>query len=124
MSLSKEQILGTKDLVGDPVVVPEWGGTVYVGRMSGRELDRIQKWLRDMEGEGASKNAGSKIALLAGMLICDEDGKRLFQESEVEALVEKSHSAMKRIMELALKVNGLTEEEASELVGESESGQS
>ena len=124
MSLSKEQILGAKDLVGEPIMIPEWGGEVYVGIMSGHELNRFQKWMRELEGEGVSENAATKITRLAALLVCDEDGSRLFKESDVEALLDKSAVAMRRVMEKALKVNRLTEEEASELVGESASGQS
>ena len=106
--------------------------SVGVGALRAEVADRRRtvKHLLDATEPKAADGRPSQADMLFALaltryeLICDENGKRLFTEDDVNDLLKKSFPAMKRVMELALKVNGLTEEEASELVGESESSQS
>ena len=124
MILTKEAILKSDDLKGESLTIKEWGGDINVGILSGTDLDKFQKVLKELSGKGISENLPDKLARLAILVISDEKGKRLFTDADIPALMAKSFPAMQRVMEKALEVNQMTEEAAAELSGESASGQS
>ncbi len=58
-----------------------------------------------------------EFARLVAASIVDEDDKRVFSQSDVKALGEKSAAALDRVMAVAMRLSGLTEEDAEELEG-------
>jgi hypothetical protein len=59
-------------------------------------------------------------ATVCAMSIVDESGKRLFSESDIEALGRKSYKALDRVKTAAEKLNALTADEVDELEKNSE----
>lgn len=100
--LTREQILEADDRsVSETVSVPEWGGDVTVGVISGDERDRF-----DLYRERSGNRDGVR-ALLVAMSCRNEDGKPLFQPADIKALGEKSSRALDRVFDAACRVNGL-----------------
>jgi|CXWL01.1.fsa_nt_gi hypothetical protein len=116
--LTKEKILAADDIKRERVDVPEWGGAVLVGVLSGTDRDR---WEREcLEAREGTKNGGLATldnfrASLAARSIVNEKGERLFAESDIVALGKKSGAALNRIFDVALKLNRLSASDVEEL---------
>ncbi len=122
--LSKEQILAVDDRKTEVVSVPEWGGDVIVGVMSGTERDAFEQSVVDTGGGNVTTNLANIRAKLCARCIVDADGKRVFNNSDIVALGEKSSAALDRIFGIAQRLNGLTADEVEQLAKNSSSDQS
>ena len=111
--LSADEILKAPDIDGiEKLNVPEWGGEICVKIMTGAERDR---W--EMQTTALLKNpANINIrASLCAMTICDEKGKRLFTDAQVDELGKKSSIALDRVFTVAQRLNRLTNSDLEEL---------
>jgi hypothetical protein len=116
MRLSKDDILKAEDNAPEEIEVPEWGGSVLVRGMSGRERDAFEVSMRDQRtGQrvpGALNNLRAKIA---ARCVVDDDGDRVFSDSDIAALGEKSAAAINRIFDVASRLSGMSEEDEKEM---------
>lgn len=108
--LNKEAILNVKDTHQEVVHVEEWGGHVCIRAMSGAERDDFRAAI---EGKDTSLVGQFEAPLLALTLV-DEEGKRLFSIDDVEALRAKSAKVLDKLTQIAMRVNGMTEEAQEE----------
>ena len=113
--LTREMILGAVDLPREAVVVPEWGGEVWVRGLSGAERDAYEASVLEMKGRGYTIRLENARAKLASLAMCDEQGKRLFLDADVHALGGKSAAALNRVFEVASRLSGLGERDIEEL---------
>lgn len=113
--LSREQILGADDVGTEDVEVPEWGGSVRVRGLSGAERDAYEASLVRTRGKNQEVNLQNVRAKLVAWSVIDENGERLFAQSDVKALGEKSASALDRVWEVARKLSRLSDEDVEEL---------
>ena len=120
MILNRDQILSIADLKTELVEMPEWGGSVYVRGMNGAERDKFEGSLVEQRGKERKVNTANIRAKLASLTICDESGKRLFSEADVQAISQKSASALQRIFEVAQRLSGITDADVEELAEEIE----
>lgn len=119
--LTKEAILAADDARYEIIDVPEWGGKVRIRGLSGDERDRYEQSMVAMVGSNiTAKLAGATSRLVAWSLV-DDDGKRLFTDTEVKALGAKSAQALQRVFDAARHLSGLTKEDVESMVGNSES---
>ena len=118
--LKRDDILQAPDIIKELVAVPEWGGEVYVKGLTGDELDKFQGSLVINPGKNQRLNLNNFNAKLAALSICDEDGKRIFTESDTQALAKKSSVALLRVTEVARRLSGLGDAEVAELTAELE----
>lgn len=96
--LNRDDILAAVDLPRESVAVPEWGGTVMVKTLTGRERDRFE-----LSCQGATRD--NIRATLAALACCDENGVPLFTPADIPALGEKSAAALDRIFDVAARLN-------------------
>ena len=117
-NLTRDQILTIPDYELEAVEVPEWGGTVHVRTMSGRQRDAYEQLSREVlnGGDGAPNVRARVVACFA----CDEAGNALFEPADVEALGRKSYRALDRVFDAGLRLNGLTAEAVDGLEKNSE----
>lgn len=121
--LSKEKILSANDRPTEDVEVPEWGGTVRVRGLSGAERDAFESSLLGPDGKPSpSRLANFRARLLARTLV-DETGNRLFSDSEIKALGEKSGEVLSRLFDVAQRLSGMTRRDVDVYVGNSDGGQ-
>src|SRR4051812_29809096 len=85
MALSRDQILEAKDLETREVDCPEWGGSVLVRALSGRERDAWEASLVQMRGKQQVPQMGNVRAKLVVRCCVDENGERLFSDADVKA---------------------------------------
>lgn len=99
--LSRDEILGAKDLRLEPVDVPEWGGRIFVRPLTAEESDKFQ---RDPD---ALENLTARMVAYCAV---NEGGGRLFVDNDIAALAGKSAAAMRRVVAAIGKVNAMTVE--------------
>ena len=123
--LSGADILSAKDITTQEVEVPEWGGTVIVRSLTGRERDQYEKSVMKMKKTGR-KGRGPTImepdlqgarARLVSLACVDKDGELLFSDKDVGALAEKSAKALNQVFDVAAAMSGLSDESLEELLG-------
>tara|TARA_R110002096_G_scaffold187982_3_gene367723 strand:+ start:2454 stop:2789 length:336 start_codon:yes stop_codon:yes gene_type:complete len=110
MVLSRSEILAAEDSSTKCVAVPEWGGDVLVGTITGAQRDSFE-----------STMAGGKMINIRARLVAlacrDDSGKRLFTDKDVAALGEKNAAALDRLFTAALKHNAFSAEDVEEIAG-------
>lgn len=114
MALNRDAIIGAEDIPVRVINVPEWGGDVHVKRPSIRERDSLGELTRQFlevktDGKGKAKNefinseeSEKAFALFrlktVGFALCNESGKRLFNDDEIEPILgSKSTEAIERV---------------------------
>jgi hypothetical protein len=103
--LGRDQILSGAPLAFQEVEVPEWGGAVRVREMTAGERDAFDALLLDGDQHLDLRNYRAKLVAATA---CDEEGKLLFGQGDVEALTGLGTGAMDRLFEAAATLNHLT----------------
>jgi len=117
MRLSKEDILKAEDLGTEEVECPEWGGSVLVRGMTGRERDAFEVSLMQ-PGRGGRRemNPANVRAKVVVRCVVDDDGNRLFTDADATELGAKSAAAVDRVYEVAARLSGMSDDDQAELV--------
>jgi hypothetical protein len=132
MALSRAAILKAPDIPSKPVEVPEWRDPetgdcqVIIRGLTGDELDdfqgSIRQFRRTLDGKGMEpvlNQQGMHAKLLVKCLV-DENGERLFQDSDAAELGAKAGVILDRLYDIAQELSGLSDEEKEEMEGNSE----
>ena len=112
----RAQILGQKTLNVVAVPCPEWGCTVHIREMTGKDRDA---WEQSLQGTRGKVNIENIRARLVAFTAVDEEGVKVFTPKDAEALGELSAKALSRCATAAQKLNGLTEDDLEEAKGNS-----
>jgi hypothetical protein len=120
--LSKKAILAAPDIKSELVHVPEWGGDVMVFGMTGSQRDEFEASIVEMRGQSQVLHMQNLRAKLCALTIRDEDGRRMFDSDEVDALGAKSAQALQRIFEVAQRLSSVTPKDMEDLAKNLESG--
>lgn len=120
MALTREQILYKDDIQRKEIPVPEWDDTVWIRQLTRGEQDAyLKKQMGEAKVKTERKGAGGEFvaasmfghdAWLCACGICDEGGKPLFSEKDVEALKRKNGEAIGRIAAEIVKFSGMAED--------------
>ena len=121
--LSRDAILKASALKTEAVPVPEWGGTVRVRELSGRERDEWEASLTVRRGGQMVQDVANMRAKLVARSVVGEDGEPLFTQQDVAALGELSAAALERVFDAASRLSALGEKAAEEAAGNSPAGQ-
>ena len=111
----REDLLKIVDLQTEDVWVPEWNSWVRVRGLNGAERDQFESSVVEMHGKKVVVKSENMRAKLVALCVVDESGGRLFSDRDVEALGQKSASALQRVFEVAQRLSGLTEADVEEL---------
>lgn len=116
MRLSRDDILKAADNDPEEVDVPEWGGSVLVRGMTGRERDAFEVSLMT-PGRGGRRevNTANVRAKLVARCVVDDDGGRLFTDADVAELGGKSAAAVDRVYAVAARLSGMGGDDQEEL---------
>jgi hypothetical protein len=113
----RNRILAANDIKVEKIVVPEWGGDYYIRIISGADRDAFE----DSYADQKMKSFRVRFLVLA---LCDEAGERIFADSDVSELSQKSAIVINRVFEAAWKANAFTQEAVDALGEDSPAGQS
>ena len=123
--LTRDEILEAEDLKRAEVPVPEWGGTLLVRGLTGKERDQYEEsMIRWQSGNKIGANMTNARARLVSMAAIDEEGKRLFSDRDVRALGEKSGKALDRVFDVVAALSGIGDAEIKELTANFDEGPS
>jgi len=114
--LSRTDIFAIDDSSYEDVEVPEWGGTVRVKALTGRERIEYEKSIVEQRGTKLRLTLSDANSRLVQLAATDEQGRRLFSRADIEALSGKSAAALNRVVEVARRLAGLSDEDMEELV--------
>lgn len=108
MTLTKNQILTANDLETREVDVPEWGGSVTVKALSGKERDAWEASLRVTRGKQTAADTSNIRAKLVARALIGDDGERLFSDQDIAALGDKSALVLDRLFDVIAEMSGLS----------------
>ena len=119
--LTRDAILAAKDNETEKVEVPEWGGSVKVQGMTGRERDSFEAEIIERKGKDFSVNMRNIRAKLVVLSLVNGDGQHVFNDKDVIALGKKSAIALDRVFTVAQELSGISKEDVEELAKNLES---
>lgn len=110
--LTKEQLL-KKNLPVERVELPELGGEIYVRTLTANERDEYEAQHVAKKEEGNQfENFRGRFAAL---VVCDEQGNRIFTDEEASLLGEQSAKILDRIFDVGQRLNGMAPEEKEKI---------
>ena len=125
--LSRDDILKADDLEIERVDVPEWGAKdkadeafIFVRNMTGTERDAFEKTIVRQNGKKQVVNMENFRAKLFVHSVCDEKGKLLFSDADVQKLGAKSAAPLQRVFDVAARLSGISKGDVDELTQELE----
>lgn len=113
--LTKDAILNADDRDYDEVECPEWGGTVRLRSISGRQRDEFEQSLLEQRGNERKINMRGARAKLIILCAVDESGQPLFTADDLRALGAKNAKPIDRLFDAAQKLVGLSDDDMEKL---------
>lgn len=112
----RDEILAKDDLPMESVACPEWtANRLFVKAMSGKQRAKVENLINSRKSDDKSlKDSSGLREMLTCYCLCDETGARVFTDSDMAALGDKSGKVLDRIAMLAMTFNKLTEETLEE----------
>jgi hypothetical protein len=117
MTLNRSDILSVVDILVKEVDVPEWGGTVFIRQLTRGEQDtylkrqygatRLTQHTKNDVQEISAVDVYGHDAFICSRGICDDAGKLLFKEGDVEALKSKNGAVIGRLSSEIVKFSGM-----------------
>lgn len=118
--LSLDELLAAEPAMPvEPVDVPEWGGRVYVRRLTVLEREQLDDQLYDADGKLV--RAKLRAALVAACL-CKADGEPFYAPNDAAAAARfgaKSDVAIRRVYAACERLNGMGAGDAAAGKGDS-----
>lgn len=116
----RDKILAIQDDTPSEIVtVPEWDLEVLVRGFSLGAKDDFMASIIDPETRKPNVKAFN-VGILVGTAYDPESGAKLFTESDIPVLKQKSASAVQRLVDVGTRLSGLTED-AVEVAGKKSS---
>lgn len=90
--------------------VPEWGGTVYVRELTGKQRDELDadwlEWRKEVNGK--EDDWSYLYAFICMFCVTDSEGHPIFAncEEDVKAINEVPAKSLQRVARFAMQVNG------------------
>src|SRR5262245_40460621 len=111
--LTGEAILKVDDLPRERVEVPEWGGGVLARALPGWARERWEASRLESRDDRRQRRTDLENirASLCALCMVDEKGQRLFEDSAIDLLGQKSAKALIRVYDVAARLNGIRNED-------------
>ncbi len=124
--LTAEEIFAVDDRPREFVEVPEWraGAGVYVRTMGGDERDAFEAFMLARRTDDRESNLIGVRKHLVALCAVKEDGSRVFSDTQVDQIGQRSAKALDRIFAVAQRINGLLKSDVEELTKNSPAGPS
>ena len=111
----REKILNANDIKEEKLYVPEWGVDVLIKGLKGSQrAELLQNNISTKTGEMKLKTLYTELVITS--TYDPETKEPIFEPSDRDTLAEKSGAALERIAQVAMKLSGLTQNTAEELV--------
>lgn len=113
--LTRDAILNADDRKLVEVSVPEWGGSVMVRTLSGKERDEYESGTIKLKNGKQEQDFENFRARLVALCLVDEKGVRVFNTKDVAALGNKSAAALQRVFNECQDLNAFSDKDLEEL---------
>jgi hypothetical protein len=113
--LKKSEILAIPDIKKEEVFIPVWDSYVMVYGMTGSQRGEYEASAIEMRGKTQIVHLQNLKVKLCTMCIRDENGKRMFDDDEIEALGQKSAQAIEIIFTVAKRLSGIDDGDVEQL---------
>lgn len=120
-TLDAAAILAAEDQAYEYVPTPEWGGPgarVRVKALSGTDRDVLDASMIRIRGKLRELNMRNLRARACVLSIVDEQGNRVFNDNQVEALGRKNGAVIDRIFTVIQKLSGISDDDVEILTQE------
>lgn len=119
--LTRDAILGAADITYEEVACPEWGGTVRVRALSGAQRAQWQQatLVTGANGRTPSVNFQQTTVRLVLLGVVDDDGRPLFTNADLTALLQKNSAPLERIGDVVMRLSGIGDDEREAISGNS-----
>src|SRR5262245_2226138 len=107
-------IFAHDDTRQEVIELPEWGEQITVRTAAAIDAVRVGDLMETTRETKDSPAALRALVLLVVYSAVDEEGKPLFEESDVELLVRKTRPPLQRLIDAAMRVNALGDAAALE----------
>lgn len=104
----RDKILNAKDLKEEKVLIQEWGVTIVIRELTAAQRDKYESSIYEIKGKDVKVNQDNIRAKLVTMTTYDEEGNKVFEPGDVEALGLKSAAALDKLFDTAQRLSGLT----------------
>ena len=108
MGTLKDAILSVDDRKKEQVEIEEWGQTVEVRSLSGKERAQIMRMTVDKKGDVDTEKLYS--VLLIKTLYDPESGELIFSDDDAPALLDKNAAVLKKLGRVAFQLSGFGEQ--------------
>jgi hypothetical protein len=118
--LTRDAFLAADDLPAEEVDLsdlPGYSGSLLVRGMTGRERDEFEASLAQQRGGQVIQNMVNVRAKIVIRCVVDEDGRRVFDDADIDVLGGKSGAALDRLFTVATRLSGLGERDVEDLTG-------
>ena len=95
--------------------VPELGGTVYIAKFSAKDRDRFEAMVTG--GKPGGVNLDNVRARFVAMVVVNEDGTRMFEESDADWIGELDTDVVQAIVDAGFKLNKIGVNAVEEAAG-------
>lgn len=100
--------------------IPELGGSVWVKGMSAADRSKFEKDFQTASGKTNKRKAAEVRERLLVACVCDENGTRMLTTQDIDALGRQSIQIVERIVEVAQRLCGMSNEDVELMAGNSE----
>jgi hypothetical protein len=111
-------ILNAQDLKREELEIPEWGDlTVIIQELSGKERMDLNTFTKSFGKTITPENQLLVIEKMVQICLVNPDGSKLLTEEQSKELINKSIDVLTRIINIASRLSGMSEnalEEAKE----------
>ena len=115
MTIEDLPLLDAEDREYDEVECPEWGGTVRLRSISGRQRDQYEQSMLEQKGNNRQINTRNARAKLVVLCAVGEDDRPLFTADDLRKLGSKNSKPLDRLFDAAQKLVGLSDEDMDQL---------
>lgn len=120
MSLTRDQFLKPVEIPREEVQLPELGGSVWVKGMSAADRSRFEKEFQTASGKSSKRRMAEVRERLVVACVCDENGNNILTTADVEDIGKQSIQVIERIVNVAQRLCGMSNEDVEQMAGNSE----
>lgn len=113
-ALTKEQILNRKPILQE-IRIPQWGGFVYIRPLTVSEQTRLAELGTKFEKANTAARIKNITLQVIKWSVTDADGAALFEDGDLDQLLQSDASAIMSLQDAIIRYSGLTEESRREL---------
>ena len=92
-------------------------GTVYVRSLTGKERDAFEQSCFLVAGNDRRSNLSNIRARLLVVALCDENGARLFEDKDADALGDLPASILDPLFAMAQRLSGISKADVETMAG-------